>query len=389
MRRGFTLTELPVVRKRERAAFTLIELLVVMVIIAILVGLLLPALARAKEEARKTQCRSNLRQIGLAIELYAGDNEGWTPMITGASFLNNNSMWYLGVRTKVWHLWSMNPPNPLYFGSFDNVHDVAISSVTSGVAQPWHCSPATPAKPVGLGILWSAGYLTHASPAVLYCPSNQSALFAKEARYDRVTRLDPDEPFWTSKGRVVRANNNELGDYDYLHGCSEDGLNQISSGWCHVFTNYSWRFADQFGTKSADGYYAYHPYAIKKDEFGGAGLVADYLDQLMAADVPYWGMVGNRPSCEGLMEYAGDNRLKDYLNLNHEAAYNVLFADGSVKCYVDGSREMFKAIVETYWFGENWYLGQPIRIYIDNNTIRGTDGNIWRRLLDTAYQQDR
>lgn len=67
----------------RRKGFTLIELLVVMVIIALLVGLLLPALARAKEEARKTQCRSNLRQIGLAIEMYANDNGGWSPAMEG------------------------------------------------------------------------------------------------------------------------------------------------------------------------------------------------------------------------------------------------------------------------------------------------------------------
>lgn len=66
-------------RCSEPAAFTLLELLVVVGIIAILAGLLLPALSAAKSRALSARCLSNMKQFGLALQLYAGDHQDLIP----------------------------------------------------------------------------------------------------------------------------------------------------------------------------------------------------------------------------------------------------------------------------------------------------------------------
>ena len=121
-------------KKIKQNGFTLVELLVVISIIALLVSILLPALNKAREQAKFTICKTNLRQIGIALVTYANDNEG--RRVPG-DFWNGDFIW------------------------------------NSWIGSGWK-------GPLNLGHLLNGGYIAHpvSGRHVFYCPTDRLDRFA-------------------------------------------------------------------------------------------------------------------------------------------------------------------------------------------------------------------
>ncbi len=131
----------------RRTAFTLVELLVVMGIISVLIAILLPAMSKAREQAKSVQCLSNLRQIGLGILQYAGDYQYRIPQDISYRTPSDGRWWYefydgsYGYRDylparSVYACPKMEPASRSYYGMY-HAHVFAPKYAFTAVSDGW------------------------------------------------------------------------------------------------------------------------------------------------------------------------------------------------------------------------------------------------------------
>jgi prepilin-type N-terminal cleavage/methylation domain-containing protein/prepilin-type processing-associated H-X9-DG protein len=139
-------------RAVRRRGFTLIELLVVIAIIAILIGLLLPAVQKVREAANRTTCTNNLKQMGLAVHNFASTNDGAMPY----SWYPNgqNGTWTMAAGSAFYAMLPFVEQDNLFRGGAGNSPQQNFSNAASTVVKIYVC-PSDAGK-MNLGAMWNS-----------------------------------------------------------------------------------------------------------------------------------------------------------------------------------------------------------------------------------------
>ncbi len=183
--------------------FTLIELLVVIAIIAILASMLLPVLSQARKTARKALCMSNMKQVGIMLEMYYGDSDDAIP--------------------------APNSPHALQSGYYQGGPNlVSMTTVNAPTVCPWGNKKL---YPVGFGHFYTMGYLSpDSSVTVLLCPDQARymglywdivKIIGEENHYKAVSRLTAD---------LARADGTYISS---VWGGSWDCVNALTVSYAH------------------------------------------------------------------------------------------------------------------------------------------------------------
>jgi len=219
---------------RTKKAFTLIELLVVIAIIAVLMGILMPALRKVKEQARSTVCKSNLRNVGLALAMYLDDFDRRIPDTGGSNG----------------HLWDLANGEPRTPGSANGTYWGTFYRTYVKETKIFGC-PSLQRVPEGLIYDYSSDY---PDPALVIQHAAYGVNHHDKARHNRKTSTiyRPDEFLYASDHAEPRPdggtsdcfhNNDTKGAMNLTHYRKSEGGSRFRT-YRQIF-RHNMRYADE------------------------------------------------------------------------------------------------------------------------------------------------
>ena len=330
---------------RLLGAFTLIELLVVFAIIAILAAMLLPALASAREKARRSSCMNNLNQISKAVESYCTDygsyfpgGHSWDPTKSGREGR------YTEVNPVTGAVDTVGPDTMdgnRYFNHGSNFRTVAFGYNATAGATPG----VLRAMPWGLGHLLSGGQLPDSK--TFYCPS------ANDAEYKGRTALMPTGTYNGGYcGGMFDSSFERLRDWGSAGGYDAKtmtrGLWTRYTSSTQIFANYAYRNTPLI---AGGGSPEYSPAAgnFGINKYGTNPVYVAWTKPKLTtnANNPIFRtqkFLGNRvlvaDAFDRPMNTTGQHTVPGFGSVAHREGYNVLYGDGHAGWYFDAEEKI-------------------------------------------------